>query len=92
MGAERVRFSLRNCAQLSQFDSDPIPSGIFVDPYLHNLILELGQEEVDDLELLDGQREQVNLLHRPDLAVLHETAELGDGDPAGRARVGMGRG
>ncbi len=59
---------------------------------LHDLVLELGQEEVDDLELLDGQREQVNLLHRPDLAVLHETAELGDGDPAGRARVGMGRG
>ena len=30
---------------------------------LHDLILELGQEEVDDLVLLDGQREQVDLLH-----------------------------
>jgi hypothetical protein len=52
-----------------------------VDPYLHNLILELGQEEVNNLELLDGQRVEVDLLHGGDLAGLDETAELGDGLP-----------
>ena len=46
--------------------------------YLHNLILELGQEEVYNLVLLDGQRVQVDLLHRLDLSILDETAELGD--------------
>jgi len=30
---------------------------------LHDFILELGQEEVDNLELLDGQREEIDLLH-----------------------------
>ena len=48
---------------------------------LHDLVLELRQEEVDDLELLDGEGEEVDLLHRLDLAILHKTAELGDGDP-----------
>lgn len=51
---------------------------------LHDLVLELGEEEVDDLELLDGEREEVDLLHGLDLAILHETAELGDGDPGSR--------
>lgn len=49
--------------------------------YLHNLILQLGEEEVHNLELLDGQRVQVDLLHAGDLAGLDETAELGDGLP-----------
>lgn len=49
--------------------------------YLHDLILELRQEEVDNLVLLDGQRVQVDLLHAGDLAGLDETAELGDGLP-----------
>lgn len=48
---------------------------------LHDLILELRQEEVDNLVLLDGQRVQVDLLHAGDLAGLDETAELGDGLP-----------
>lgn len=47
-------------------------------PYLHNLILELGQEEVDNLVLLDGERVQVDLLHGLDLSGLYETTELGD--------------
>ena len=42
---------------------------------------EFGEEEVDNLVLLHGEREEVNLLHRLDLAVLHETTELGDGSP-----------
>ena len=50
---------------------------------LHDLILELGEEEVDNLELFDGEREEVDLLHGLDLAILHKTTELGDGDPAG---------
>ena len=48
---------------------------------LHDLILELGQEEIDNLEFLDGEREKVDLLHGFDLAVLYETAQLGDGNP-----------
>jgi hypothetical protein len=48
---------------------------------LHHLVLELGEEEVDYLILLHGEREQIDLLHRLDLAILHETAEFGDGDP-----------
>lgn len=49
--------------------------------HLHNLILEGGEEEVDDLVLLDGERVEVDLLHALDLAGLHETTELGDGLP-----------
>lgn len=49
--------------------------------YLHDLVLELGQEEVDDLVLLDGERVQVDLLHALDLASLDKTAKLGDGLP-----------
>jgi len=48
---------------------------------LHDLVLEFGEEEVDDLEFLDGEREKVDLLHRLDLAILDETAEFGDRDP-----------
>ena len=51
---------------------------------LHDLILELGEEVIDDLELLDGEREEIDLLHGLDLAVLDEAAELGDGDPVAR--------
>jgi len=49
--------------------------------HLHDLILELGEEEVDDLELLDGERVKVDLLHALDLAGLYETTELRDGLP-----------
>ena len=49
--------------------------------HLHDLILELGEEEVDDLELLDGERVKVDLLHALDLAGLYKTTELGDGLP-----------
>lgn len=52
-----------------------------VEAYLHNLILELGQEEVDNLVLLDGQRVQVDLLHALNLAGLYQTAQFGDGLP-----------
>merc|ERR1712227_855924 len=45
---------------------------------LHDLVLEGGEEEVDDLVLLDGERVEVDLLHGLDLAGLDETTELGD--------------
>jgi hypothetical protein len=48
---------------------------------LHDLILELGQEVVDDLVLLDRERVKVDLLHAVDLAGLYETTELGHGLP-----------
>lgn len=49
--------------------------------HLHDLVLEGGEEEVDDLVLLDGEGVKVDLLHGLDLAGLHETTELGDGLP-----------
>lgn len=45
--------------------------------HLHNLILQLWQEEIHDLVLFDWQRVQIDLLHRLDLAILHETTQLG---------------
>lgn len=48
---------------------------------LHDLVLELGEEEVDNLVLLDGKGVEVDLLHVLDLAGLYETTELGDGLP-----------
>lgn len=48
---------------------------------LHDLVGELGEEEIDDLVLLDGEGEEVDLLDRLDLAVLDEAADGGDGDP-----------
>ena len=66
-------------------------AGLLLDRHdLHDLILELGEEEVDDLVLLDGEREEVDLLHRPDLSILHEAAELGHRDPGDRTHIGDG--
>jgi pyruvate/2-oxoglutarate dehydrogenase complex dihydrolipoamide acyltransferase (E2) component len=49
---------------------------------LHHLVLELVLEEVvDDFSLLHGEGEEEDLLDAADLALLHEAAELGDGDP-----------
>lgn len=48
---------------------------------VHDLVLEGGEEEVDNLELLDGEGEEVDLLHGLDLSVLDESSKLGDGNP-----------
>lgn len=49
---------------------------------LDDLVLErLAEEIVDDLSLLDGDGEEVDLLERLDLTVLDQTTELGDGHP-----------
>lgn len=50
----------------------------------HDLVLESGKELVDDLVLLDGEREEVDLLHRLDLSVVDQTSELGHGLPGNR--------
>ena len=51
---------------------------------LDDLVLErLAEEIVDDLSLLNGDGEEVDLLNLLDLAVLYETSKLGDGDPGG---------
>jgi len=50
-------------------------------PHLHNLILQLRQEEIHNLELLDRQTVQVYLLHALDLARLDQPAQLRDGLP-----------
>jgi hypothetical protein len=55
----------------------------------HDFVLQGGQELVDDLELLDGQREEVDFLHRLDLSVVDQSTELGDRDP-GEAAVKSG--
>ena len=47
----------------------------------HDLVFEGREESVHDLELLDGEGEEVDFLHRLDLAVLYESSELGDRDP-----------
>jgi hypothetical protein len=49
--------------------------------YLHDLVLQLRQEEVHDLVLLDGQRVKVDFLHALDFASLDEPTQLGDGLP-----------
>ena len=59
--------------------------GLLLDGHdLHDLILErVSEETVDDLGLLDGEREGVDVLERADLTSLYETSELGNGDPLG---------
>lgn len=47
---------------------------------LHDLVLELREEEVDDLVLLDGEGEEVDLLDGLDLSVLDQSANSSDGD------------
>merc|ERR1719367_682106 len=49
---------------------------------LQHIVLKGGpEEEVDDLKLLNGEREEVNLLEGLDLAILDEAAQLGHRDP-----------
>jgi hypothetical protein len=49
---------------------------------LHNLVLKLVLKEVvDNLSLLHGDTEKENLLDGTNLSLLHETTELGDGNP-----------
>jgi len=48
---------------------------------VHDLILQGRQELVDNLVLLDGEREEVAFLQRLDLSIVDETTKLGDRDP-----------
>jgi hypothetical protein len=56
---------------------------LFLDGHdLQNLVFQSGaQEKVDDFELLDRQRVQINFFQPFDLSFLDQTTELGDGDP-----------
>eukprot|EP00128_Syssomonas_multiformis_P001105 Colp12_sorted_trinity150504_noHs@353 len=57
-------------------------TGLLLDGHdLEDIILELGEEEVDDLVLLDGEREEVDLLELLDLAILDKATQLGHGGP-----------
>lgn len=58
-------------------------SGLLLDGLdLHDLILENGEELVNNLVLLDGEGVEVDLLHGLDVSGLDESAELGDGNPS----------
>jgi len=48
---------------------------------LHDFVFEVREEEVDDLELFHGEREEIDFFHRFDLAVFDKTTELGDRNP-----------
>mmetsp|Transcript_2272 Transcript_2272/g.2416 ORF Transcript_2272/g.2416 Transcript_2272/m.2416 type:complete len:299 (-) Transcript_2272:6-902(-) len=56
---------------------------------LHQVLLHraLLNERIDNLVLLDGHREQEDLLQGADLAGLHQTAELGARHPLGLSRT-----
>ena len=58
-------------------------TGLFLDRHdLQHLILQGGPNEgVNDLKLLDGQREKVDLLQRLDLSIFDQTAQLCDWNP-----------
>jgi len=50
-------------------------TGLLLDRHdLHDFVLESGEEEVDNLVLFDREREEIDLLHRLDLAVLDKAA------------------
>ena len=36
---------------------------------VHDLVLEFGKEEIDNLVFFDGKREEINVLHRLNFAV-----------------------
>lgn len=55
-----------------------IATSSVISTHLHDFILELGQEPVDNLVLLDREGVEVDLFHALDFACLDETAQLGD--------------
>jgi hypothetical protein len=57
-------------------------SGLLLNRHdLHDLISKLGKEVINDLILLDGEREKIDFFDRLDLVSLDETTELGNGNP-----------
>lgn len=47
----------------------------------HFVLQRAAQEEIDDLELFNGQRVQVDLLQGADLAIAHQATQLGHWNP-----------
>jgi len=77
-----VAIVVSNCDECLK--SSPLTSpGLFLDRHdLEHLVLKgRAKEEVDDLGLLDWEREEVNFLQALDLEVLDQTAQFGDGHP-----------
>jgi hypothetical protein len=57
-------------------------SGLLLNRHdLHDFILKLGKEVINDLILLDGKREKIDFFNRLDLVSLDKTTELGDRNP-----------
>jgi hypothetical protein len=57
-------------------------SGLLLNRHdLHDFILKLGKEVINDLILLDGKREEIDFFNRLDLVSLDETTEFGDRNP-----------
>lgn len=54
---------------------------------LHDLVLELGKEVINNLVFLDGKGEKIDFLNGLDLAILNETTELGNGNPRVRGKL-----
>jgi len=72
------------------FEAGALPgSGLLLDGHdLHDLILDLGlQEVVDDLRLLDGEGVEEDLLEGLDLPVTHQATKAGHGGPHLRVLV-----
>jgi hypothetical protein len=57
-------------------------TGLLLDRHdLHDLILQLGKEVVNNLVLLDGKGEKVDFLDSLDLTILNKATKLGNGNP-----------
>jgi hypothetical protein len=66
-------------------------TGLLLDGHdFHDLVLKFWEEKVDDLVLLDWEREEVDLFHGFDFTVFYETTEFGDGLP-GRTEIRFDR-
>ena len=47
----------------------------------HDLVFESREKQVDDLVFFDWEREEVDFLHRLDLAVFHKSTKFGNRNP-----------
>jgi hypothetical protein len=57
-------------------------SGLLLNRHdLHDLISKLRKEVINDLILLDREREEIDFLNRLDLVSLDKTTKLGNGNP-----------
>lgn len=70
------------CVRLLNVGSGSSSSGLRRGvPYLHDFILQLWQEPIDDLVFLDGQGVQIDFFHAFYLARFDQTTQFSDGLP-----------